>query len=268
METIEWVRQPNLAPSGYKDSQIFVSLVTELFESRRPISKLSSTARDLFTYLLLRRHPITNQDLPLEHVYYNVQVPDRVQLLRDSVKTMSERYLNNDPKAHPYSLMQLIAEVVVQPTAQWVNWEECTLLLLSLYIVSDPTATTDISTVHSCLQLYYKSQQMKPVDPEVEFTNDMLLYMFCVGSAIDRMCFLEYSTKDILREIAYLGAFASLVRACRMVLPDHPLQSKLREEVTQLQQTRQQAGVVKCGTSLTLTRKPVDAFTVLRQSRR
>ena len=90
-------------------------------------------------------------------------------------------------------------------------------------------------TQNACLSLYSKHKLTAP-DRRIadEFTSDRLSCAAWIAGEIDRLCGQRYSTNEILREVSYLGCFASLVIASRMQ-GSGPLQNFLLNEVKWLQ---------------------------------
>ena len=237
-ETIDWIRDPSLAPQGYRDSAVFVSAVTSIFERGPDTSKV----RDLLTYLLLRRQPLTQEKIEkLDHDCLKPETtPERIEILRTATQREIELCLYpGDRPGKPYSVLQLIQIYTSSLRQEWASGEELTLLILALSCFSATTGTTDLATVYACLELYFKSRSVS-VNPvvELEFIEDKLRYVAGVLNQVNRLFELDYSVQTRLRETAYIGAFASLVRASRMVESTHPIQEILRREVTQLKTLR------------------------------
>lgn len=236
VETIDWVRDPSLAPDGYKDSTVFVSAVTAIFEKDPDPAKV----RDLLTYLLLRRNPMTSDPLPLEHLCEDpTTVPDTVVILRDSARINLERYLYPKQKlGRPYAQLQLIQLYVKSLNLKWSSGEEFALLVLSLCTLAPIRTTRDIFSVHACLKLYFDQVHNKPKIRECEFVEDIPRYTSWIYNEIDRLCELNYTNEERESELAYLGAFASLVRASRMMGHLHPVSKMLGDEVAKLKTNR------------------------------
>ena len=240
MEPIDWVRNPNDAPIGYKDSQVFVSVVTEIFGQTRSNKKDFLKLRDLLTYLLLRRNPITDSVLPLDHYPSSAEMPDRIKHLKFAATRDIERYIERK-ESHPYAILQLLMESTLDRNARWRTQEEVTLWILSLWLMTMKLELSDRITCHACLRLYYDSRAIGLSSPEGEFNSDRILMAGRIVRDTKRLCDRSYTLSEMTLSLSYFGAFASLVRASRMVDVDHPISTLLREELARLQVIRQGA---------------------------
>ena len=236
-DAIDWVRNPDRTPTGFKDSSVFVSAVTAIFEQARTKKRINgSTVRDLLTYLLLRRNPTTGEDVILDHVQPGSEgeVPEGISLLKASVTRSLERYLNHEP-SQPYSVLMLLQRMIHNQRQNWANPEEFTLLILSMWLFSRQVESRDISTQRSCLKLHFDCMAYPCRSSEREFMNSDCRYDSWIYNSIDDLCFKCENRISMLRELSYVGSFASLIRASRMVDKDHPLKGILRNEIAWLQ---------------------------------
>lgn len=257
METIEWVRNPNLAPNGLRDSKVFVSAVTAIFERSRisnlkkvkscEVVQLNDKIRDLLTYLLLRRQPSTASPIPLDYPgMINSEDPERVAVLKACHTRMIERALQGEI-VKPYATMQLLVEANLVRDADWVKGEELTLWILALSLFTTPVSPKDFYTVYRCLKLSTDSLAMATMGEEKEFAEDPLRIVSWVSTTLEQICELRCDTVQVVNDVAYICLFASMIRVSRMSEVDHPIQGLLRDEVMQLQEIRQNTGrVVKC----------------------
>lgn len=236
-ETIDWVRNPSLEPSGFKDSLIFVSAVQAIFEQARTKERTNtSTVRDLLTYLLLRRNPATGVEIILDHVKPGSEgeVPEDVAMLKASAYRSLERYIE-ETKSQPYSVVMLLQRMIHNPRQNWARPEEFTLLVLSMWLFAKKEVTDNISTQRSCLRLYYDCLAYSKRSSESEFIDSRCRYDSWLVNEFERIAF-EYENRiSFEKELSYIGAFASLIRASRMVGEDHPLKGLLRNEIAWLQ---------------------------------
>lgn len=234
--TRDWVRNPNLAPTGFKDSAVFVSVVTAIFEQARAGRDHSDLVRDLLTYLLLRRNPATDVSIILDHIQPGMDgnVPTDIELLKDATKRSLERYVNHEP-SQPYSVVMLLQKMILNPAQNWANPEEFTLLCLSMWLFTRTISTVDIGTQRSCLRLYFDSLAYRTDNREREFINSPVRIASWIWREIERLFFDHKDTSKLIGELAYVGSFASLLRASRMTGEQHPLKSILRDEIALLQ---------------------------------
>ena len=234
MEPIDWVRNPSLAPNGYRDSLVFVSVVTEIFEQARSHDQETDKLRDLLKYLLLRRHPVTDAVLPFDHNPSHSSETEHTTYLKSAAHRDITRYFNNE-LSHPYAILQLILESTRDRHARWRTHEEVTLWILALWLMSQRLDLRDKLVCHACFRLYYDSKSLARSNAEGEFNSDRLLMAVRITREAKRLCDRSYSVEEMTSALAYFGAFASLIRACRMVENGHPLNTLLREEITWLQ---------------------------------
>lgn len=236
MPAIDWIRNPSLAPSGYKDSKIFVDAVSAIFEQDREYVDNSHIIRDLLTYLLLKRNPATDTIITLDHMRPGSEgvVPEDIAILKSSTRTSLERYLNHT-NSQPFSTVMLIQRMILNPSQNWANPEELSILILAMWLFTRKISTDDISTQRSCLRLYFDSLAKPKTNVEREFINSDIWYSSWLLNEIERIFCTFDDMSLILREISYIGIFVSLLRAVRMSTDDHPLVVILRDEIVWLQ---------------------------------
>lgn len=232
---IDWVRHP-VAGERPKDSSIFVVVVNAIFEQARVTVDNSAVIRDLLTYLLLRRNPATDVSVVLDHIQPGSEgeVPEDINLLKDSAYRSIARYIENKP-SQPYSVVMLLQRMILDPSKNWANPEEFTLLILSMWLFTRKMDTVDIGTQRSCLRLYYNSLAYKPDNTEREFINSDVGYGSWLLNEIDRVFGTFDDKESIIRELTYIGSFVSLLRATRISKLDTELKEVLRDEVVWLQ---------------------------------
>jgi len=236
-ETIDWVRSPDLEPNGFKDSLVFVSAVTAIFEQARTKTRTnSSTVRDLLTYLLLRRNPATGAQVILDHIKPGSEgiVPDEISMLKASAYRSIEKYIEG-ASSQPYSVVMLLQRMICNPRQNWAKPEEFTLLVLSMWLFAKQEVTSDISTQRSCLRLYYDCLAYAKRSSEQEFIDGRFRYDSWLVNEFERLAFSCENRISFEKELSYVGAFASLIRASRMVEDNHPLKGLLRNEIAWLQ---------------------------------
>lgn len=236
-DKLDWVRQPYLAPGGFKDSLAYVGAVHAIFmQARMKDAIIASQIRDLLTYLLLRRNPATDVSVVLDHMPEGSEgvVPEDVQMIKESTYRSLDRYIKGEA-SQPYSVLMLIQKMNANPVQNWANPEEFALLILSMWLFTKEVDTADISTQRSCLRLYFDSVSYKCRGREREFMNSDVRYGTWLNEEIERLFFEIEDTKSLLQELTYVGSFASLLRAARMVEDDHPLKEVLRDEIAWLQ---------------------------------
>lgn len=240
IETLEWLKDPTLMPKSHRDSSAFVSAVTAIFSldaSDQQDDYIKDYARDVLRYLLLRRLPSTDELVEYEHPPpSSVEIPERVEMLRGAIGRVNEKLLfNRKAAANPFPTMILLTDLGTGKKCDWSYGGELPILLISTWLLTRDIRSCDVCTQNACLSLYSKHKLTAP-DRRIadEFTSDRLSCAAWIAGEIDRLCGQRYSTNEILREVSYLGCFASLVIASRMQ-GSGPLQNFLLNEVKWLQ---------------------------------
>lgn len=240
IETLEWLKDPTLMPKADKDSSAFVSAVTAIFSLDDAVVErpdIEDYARSVLRYLLLRRLPSTDEFVEYEHPPpSSVKIPERVEMLRSAVERVNEKILfNRKAVVNPFPTMILLTDLGSGRKHDWSYGGELPILLVSTWLFTRDIRSMDMCTKHSCLRLYSRHKLTVP-DRRIadEFTSDRLSCASWIAGEIDRLCGQQYSNNEILREVSYLGCFASLVIASRMQ-GSGPLQTFLDNEVKWLQ---------------------------------
>lgn len=240
IETLEWLKDPTLMPKFRRDSSAFVSAVTAIFsldDSRQQDDDINGYVREVLRYLLLRRLPSTDELVEYEHPPpASVEIPERVEMLRSAIGRVNEKLLfNRRVVANPFPTMILLTDLGTGKKCDWSYGGELPILLISTWLFTRDIRSYDACTQHACLRLYSKHKLTVP-DNRIadEFTSDRLSCAAWIAGEIDRLCGQRYPTNEILREVSYLGCFASLVIASRMQ-GSGPLQNFLLNEVKWLQ---------------------------------
>lgn len=240
IETFEWLKDPTLMPKTERDSSAFVSVVTAVFSLDDDVVErpdIEDYARAVLRYLLLRRMPSTDEFVEYEHPPpSSVKIPERVEMLRRAIRRVNEKLLfNRKAVANPFPTMILLTDLGSGGKHDWSYGGELPVLLISMWLFTRDIRSVDMCTKHACLRLYSKHKLTVP-DKRIadEFTSDRLSCASWIAGEIDRLCGQWYSSNEILREVSYLGCFASLVIASRMQ-GSGPLQTFLNNEVKWLQ---------------------------------
>ena len=228
METIEWVRDPNLAPRDNRDSTVFVSAVAELFEQSRDPDKI----RDLLTYLLLKRQPSTNEPIPNEYEFKMPKVSDRIIMLKDATQREIERYVNGE-HGHPWSILQILQEANKSRT-KWWNPESVALWPLAIGLASQQPMLSDVCVAYNCLKLSNLNCATPIQTPALEFTTDKIRLVTFLHVEAERLCETIEDPVELINNLSYIGCYTSLVRACRMVHASNSINVILRKEVSRL----------------------------------
>lgn len=240
IEMLELLKDPTLMPKSNKDSSAFISVVTAIFSLDDSCSEnidVSAYIRSVFRYLLFRRIPSTDDFVGYEHPPpTSINIPERVEMLRGAIRRINEKLLfDNKAVVNPYPTMILLTDLGSCRKHSWSYGGELPLLLISMWLFTKEIRSDDMCTYHACLRLYSKHKLTEP-DARIanEFTSDRLSCASWIAGEIDRLCGQGYPRNEILREVSYLGCFASLVIASRMQ-GSGPLQNFLLSEVKWLQ---------------------------------
>lgn len=241
IETLEWLKDPTLMPKRHRDSSAFVSAVTAIFSlanaGKEERTYISDYARSVLRYLLLRRIPSTDEPVEYEHPPpSSVEIPERVKMLRGSIGRINEKIIFDSKAAvNPYPTMILLTDLGSRKPNGWSYGGELPILLISTWLFTREVKSDDMCTYHACLRLYSRNKLTVP-DSRIadEFISDRLSCASWIAGEIDRLCGQGYPRNEILREVSYLGCFASLVIASRMQ-GSGPLQNFLHNEVKWLQ---------------------------------
>ena len=203
------------------------------------------TIHDFLTYLLLGCNPVTGWNKDSD--YSIGEPPPPPQYLSeelwsssiDSFKTLLD-FESNELVSNPYNTITCLAKlnaVIGNKKAGCYVGERVTMLTLSLWLLDKTTVIpTDVPLVRSCLDLAYREKRLKVdgIDHEYTSTGHNLLYTFWVNDQINRLIRLNVSTPVLLKQIAFMGWYCSLIRAHRALQLDTIIDDPCKVEVASI----------------------------------
>ena len=177
---------------------------------------------EILTYLLLGWNPITTWPDPSEYDEPDESLIDNWDDAQESLKGLLN-FEDEYTKTNLYTLVTCLlrtCETVGSRTSDLFTGERMTVMMLALWLLDRDTSNSkDVFVIRTCLDLYYRHKATAPglVDHEYASTSSELKYCSWIKDQIDRMLKMNIPSDEFKRNVAYLGWFASLVRANRIV---------------------------------------------------
>jgi len=230
---VTWIRNLDLAPDGNKDHLVFVHATEQIFMYATNKDKdVLGYIYDDFVYLLLQKNQLTGEQHAIEHDAEECVKSERYLMLESSLRRDIECSLVTGTNMRPYHLMQLIQLIGLDTPNRWMYGEIPALLELSCWLLShDVSRSVDVSSCQKCAALFNKSNASDCSTSEDELSSCVVGCIREISSELNRICMMNNGISAASEELAYLGCFASLIRACRMVSRDDILRNYLQDEL-------------------------------------
>ena len=220
-----WFYDPGCINTPEKKRRMCFCAAVELirvFVRQQPDRDIRRTTHEILTYLLLGWNPITAWPDPSDYDEPGNETIDNWYDIQDNLKGLLN-FVDSDRRVNLYTLVANLEKVCDEfgsrSTSLFIG-ERVTLLTLALWLLDINTSTPkDVCVIRACLDLYYKHKSTAPglIDHEYASTNHEIKYCSWIKDQITRLLKLNVPSDEFKRYVSYLGWFASLVRANRIV---------------------------------------------------
>jgi len=224
----EWFNQPGTSQTPTQDRiPCYVAAALRIgdFVNSHPSKRELHDLHDLLTYLLLGWNPITAWPKPSEYTDPGAEQSslDHWKEAREAIKTLMDfDQKKNDSCIYP--ILTCLTRACIargsEDTCLFLG-ERITMLMLTLWLLDRSTSVPlhDLGVVRGCLDLHYTAAMhtSKTVDEEYAKANSDIMYCTWMNKQIERLIELHLPTEMLKFEVAYIGWFASLVRANKIM---------------------------------------------------
>lgn len=220
-----WFNEPGGELTPKVDRMLLFVATVALLGERSNDARDERDVHDHLEYLLLGCNPITNwtkeseYELDQDSAFYK-----ECHLgLREPLKKLLD-YTNPDSGSAMYSLLIQTLKACEQYGSQNVSLvigERVTMLMLAFFLLDRriERPTKDIGLIQSCLDLWYSSEKQaidESRDYEYASMRHDLRYANWLVMNVERLFKMHVETSELKASLAYIGWFASLVRAYRV----------------------------------------------------
>lgn len=183
---------------------------------------------DLLTYLLLGWNPITAWPKASDYPAPDNPQTDKDNLISPIVKNTLRRLMNfeiDQPnKGGAYQLLDYyvgMCERHGRKSTELFIGEHITMLTLALWLLDMRTniPANNLGVIRACLDLHYRSRMFSVTTPDTEYasTKSDMNYTGWVTVQINKLLERKVPADELLSTTAYIGWFASLIKAHRMI---------------------------------------------------
>lgn len=237
MNAMDWLRNgPNVRMStAYVDLVNAIFTWARVYKNSDNYESYAEVIRALSNYLLLKTHPYTGKPVQPDKLRAVARDSEKYRAICETTTRVLPGMIEsvNGKKKDlrcVYPVLMRVLELCELGTFTGED-EDVALSILSLWHIDQTLDPRDRMTAQACISLY-REHRANPVNAnDIVYLHDKLLYISWITGEIDRLYTMEYTNADIYREVAYMGAFASLIRAVRIKGgKDQELNKYLEEE--------------------------------------
>jgi len=216
----EWFHRPSSIDTPQKDRIYVFHAVTLLIGKSIIYHTISrddlKTVHEYLTYLLLGWHPIT--EWPKASTYDQGDEVDRWEMCKNSMRNLLD-FSRSTVNYFPLLTVLDAASHRTTTPSGFVYGEQVTSMILALWLLKKTNLSIDgdLSAIRACQDLYHRSKRIaaKNVDHEYAGIGDDLRYESWIVYQMNRLLKLNVGTEEFLSTLAYLGWFASFIKAYR-----------------------------------------------------